>query len=558
MMSILEAINLVFGIINKDLDIILPWVFLTVLLLYPVFFLLRGLRKVKKESQIEKKKSKLSEALSGTVILLLTSIVVFAVFWGLPAFIYARTGFLWLTQVLRWVLFTAAYFVIVYLFCHEFGADRWKLTAIFHFLVIFVGWLFQHWVGIFFISLPLLSAYYCALYNLALVILPASDPENPMEKRNRFLILAAYTWGLQRPLIAVEGHAWKKPEVRIPGDITHSLPIPGLVWTRSHQVAGISSGMKFKSVGGPGIVFTYELERPFQIVDLRMQIRTSEIDVISKDGIGFKAIIFTAFRLDPEPWDKDTYETLRRMNPLLRGADTLTYKNGSFPFSHLRVQAAMGTTSAKSTGEAPIYWDQWVLNVIEQEARQVISQMNLDELWRPLQDKRGANALNGIAGKIKDNVSLYLRSAGVLVLAARVVNFRFPHEKDQKDGISDQQITTWGLEWEKRRAGILANAQAESERSQQEARAYAESILLNAIAEGLQKTEEINPNLPRYVIAIRFLSALQDFVHQQVTEEGANPESAMKLNEVQSRLLNWRNQLSPTHEKEKRHNVSNP
>jgi hypothetical protein len=211
----------------------------------------------------------------------------------------------------------------------------------------------------------------------------------------------------------------------------------------------------------------------------------------------------------------------------------------------------MSITSSKSTGDVPIYWDQWVLSVIEDETRQVISQKSIDELWRPQEDKKGANALDVIAERIKGNAYLPLRAAGILVLVARVVNFRFPSEKGQLDRISEQQIATWGSEWERKRTNILADAQAESERSQQEARAYAESLLLNAIAEGLQKTEEIDPNLPHYVIAMRFLSALQDLAHQQATGEESNPENARRIAEVQAHLRDWRNQLSPIHNKEK-------
>jgi hypothetical protein len=551
MMVVVEAINWFFNVANKALDIVLPWVLLFVLLVYPVFYLVRGIRKANKETQAEKKQSKLNDTFSGTFILFFTSIAIFGIFWGFPEFIYLRTGLLWPVLALRWIIFSITFIVIAYIFCHDYGENRWKISVFGHIAVIFMGWLVQEWMGILIISLPLLVAYYCSLYNLAIIILPTSDPESPAEKRKRFLILVSYAWGVQRSIIAVEEHAWKKPEVRIPGDISHDLPIPGLVWTRSHQVVGITSGMKFKSVDGPGLVFTNKLERPLQIMDLRSQIRSAEIDVISKDGIAFKAIIFTAFRLDPEPWDQETYETLRRLNPALRGADTITHTLGSFPFSHLRIQAAIGITSSKSSGDVPIYWDQWVLSVIERETRKVISQKNLDELWRPLDDKKGINALDDIAARIKDNAYLALRSAGILVLVARVVNFRFSSEKGLPDGISEQQITTWGSEWERKRTNILADAQAESDRYQQEARAYAESLLLNAIAEGLQKTEEIDPNLPHYVIAMRFLSALQDLVHRQTGEDDSNPENASRMMEVQNRLLNWRNQIGPGSNKEK-------
>ena len=132
------------------------------------------------------------------------------------------------------------------------------------------------------------------------------------------------------------------------------------------------------------MVFTGSMERPEQIFDLRLQLRTNEIDVVSKDGVSFKVRVFTAFRIDPEAWDKETYDKLRPMNTILRGADKPNYTKGSFPYSNLRVQAALGVTSTKATTKTPIiYWDQWAINIVEDQTRKVISQKNLDELWRP-------------------------------------------------------------------------------------------------------------------------------------------------------------------------------
>ncbi len=260
-------------------------------------------------------------------------------------------------------------------------------------------------------------------------------------------------------------------------------------------------------------------------------------------GSGSKPAFSRAFRLDPEAWNQETYDTLRRLNPALRGADKVNHEEGSFPFSTLRIQAAISITSSKANGDAPVYWDQWALSVIENETRQVISQKNLDELWRPHEDSQGANALEAIADTLKGNASLTLRASGVLLLAARVVNFRFPSKGGQPDGISEQKISTWGAEWERKRTAILDKARAKSERSQQEARAYAKSLLLNSIAEGLKKTEDINPELPQYVISMRFLSALQDLIHQSSGDE-TDPKNARKIADLQATLMEWRNRFS--------------
>jgi hypothetical protein len=266
--------------------------------------------------------------------------------------------------------------------------------------------------------------------------------------------------------------------------------------------------------------------------------------VVSKDGVSYKARVFTAFRLDPETWDKETYEKLRRMNPVLRGADKPSYTVGSFPFSHPRIQATLGMTSTKAgTSETLIYWDQWVLNVVENTARKVLSQKNLDELWRPAEDKKFANALDGIANEIKDAAFTTLRSAGILVFVARVVNFSFPGEQGQTDDISKQQIATWGSEWEGKSSKILAEAQAESAHAQQEARAYAQSVLLDSIVQGLKKAQKMHPDLPRYIIAMRFLSSLQDYIQKQPIEKG--------IEELQNHYPELQKQLFPSHGKER-------
>jgi len=324
---------------------------------------------------------------------------------------------------------------------HEFGKKRWFFSALGHIAVITLGWIFNRWMGILFVSIPLIVAYYCILRDLALIVMPTSNPEDRVEQKKRINAFISYSWGIQSPMTVVDGHAWMWYAPRIFGDVTwdfsdfpfpiiKNLERPGLIWTRSHQVAAISGGTKFKRVDGPGVVFTGKVERLEQVFDLRMQLRTNEIDVVSKDGIHFIARFFTVFRIDNENWKKEIYESLRPMNALLRGADKLSHTKGSFPYSNLRVQAVLGMTSTNATtGDPIIYWDQWVMTVVEDQTRKVISQKNLDELWRPANDKKFANALDIIAEEIKKNSELILRAAGILLVVARVVNFRFLGEK---------------------------------------------------------------------------------------------------------------------------------
>ena len=575
-MNVIVFINNMFSLANNLLDFVFLWGGLILLFAYPVVFFTSNLKKYTDEHRGQ-------ELLTQTIILFLI-IAGIAIVWASPEIawwvwfrkpttaneIATWRNLAWKFSTIRLALFLSASCAFAYFLGHGNGEKRWLVSAIGHIAVIVFGWLVNFWMGIIFISVPMIATYYGALYSLASVILPASDPEDRAEKKKKFFVLACYTWGTQSPITVVDGHAWKKYEPRVPGNITwefSEFPIPffskwqrpGIIWTQSHQVAATTTGMKFKRVDGPGLIFPGKMERLDQVFDLRLQLRTREIEVVSKDGIRFIARYYTAFRIDKEEWDKGLYDSIRRTNPQLRGADKLTHTEGSFPFSHSRVQATLGITSTKvSEGTPLILWDQWVMNVIEDQVRKIISQKNLDEMWRPANDYKFANAMDVIANELKGNSGMTLRAVGILLVASRVVNFKFPSTDEQGDEIAKQQINTWSSEWERRRHGILAEAEAESERLQQEARAFAESQLLNSIAEGLQKTHEINPQLPRHVIAMRFLSSLQDYVHKEVSEEEEGEEEGIhqsseknKREKLLKYLQDWQDSFLPGRGKEK-------
>jgi hypothetical protein len=568
-MTVLQFINEVaFKTANDALDAAFLGVGLLLFFSYPLYFFAANLKKYVKEKK--------SGALLTETIILIVVVGVLGFFWALPEVLWRLvtlalrmpfnlltewTNWAWLFSSVRWLEAFGAFYSIAWHFGKENGGTRWRESTLLHFGVMTLGWFFYRWLGLFLIALPILWAYRASLGNLASIVVPASDPEDRAEQKRRRNAFLSYTWGIQSPMTVVDGHAWKEYKPRINGDIAWSFadfpfPIiknldwrPGIIWTRSHQAIAITGGTKFKRIEPPGLSFTGRLERLDQVFDLRLQLRTREIEVVSKDGVHFVARYFAAFRIDNEEWKPDVYDALRPRNALLRGADKLSYTKGSFKFSAPRIQATLGVTSTKAATGDPLYWDQWVMNIVEEHTRQVISQKKLDEMWRPAKDEKFANALDLIAKEIKESCETIVRSAGILLYVARVVNFRFLPKDGAKPGemdeISGQQIATWKSEWDRRRDQVLAEANAESERAQQEARAYAEAVLLNAIAEGLEKTSEINPNLPRYVIAMRFLSALQDYIHKQPVE-GEDAEALMKrMAEFQKEFKALQEQLFP-------------
>jgi len=411
----------------------------------------------------------------------------------------------------------------IYLLTRRHSGRRGLHTALWHVFILFLGWLLGRSWGLLLFSLPLLGIFYFYLHQAALVTLPASQPEDREENRLRARILRFYAWGMQSAMYVVADHAGRKVERRIAGPIARGFGAPGLLWMRSHQVAGITSGVEFRRVDGPGVVYLNRLERPFQIVDLRNQLRVSTLDVTSQDGISYKAILFMAFRLDREEWSDPLYQAICKENPLLERARRPARRNSTYPYSPLRVQAVLSRTGIKTHGgeQTTLHWDEWVVSQVEEVARQELHRHPINYFW---QTAGGVTqALEDIAHAITNQAGQRLRPAGVHLLTARVVNFRFSDQTEKEiDSISQQQIESWKSVWERKREELLARSEAEAARMQQEAWAYAQSLLLTSIAEGFERVKQLHPDLPSSAIALLFLSAIQDYLTRYQPGEERN------------------------------------
>ncbi|GAB1471833.1 hypothetical protein MASR2M66_27110 [Chloroflexota bacterium] len=354
--------------------------------------------------------------------------------------------------------------------------------------------------------------------------MPTSNPEDKKEAFLRFKALTWYVWGLQFPIWVVNEDTDRKAEERIPGDLFRNFSSPGIIWAQSNQAVGITKGTEFSRVEGPGVIFTKPYERPYEVVDLRVQIRTTLIEAISQDGIQYKARVLAVFFIDKELWEDSEYTTLRGKNHRLRGANKTDRIAGNYKYSQKRVTATLSIESVKSTiGKAEhsiIYWDEWVLALIEEAARKELSCHSLNELWISLGDTSDTNPLDGIAENIKDKVADQIRSNGIKLVAARIVNFQFDGTEAEK--IQNQQIDNWMSYMEQSIAKTNSDADAKSEKLKKAAVAYARSNLLAAIAKGLDQISENYENLPKkYVVAIRLIAALEDALRKPTGQQNS-------------------------------------
>lgn len=437
-----------------------------------------------------------------------------------------------LPKLIPFVTFASVIWAEIYIFSLLYFQRRKQsggygvYSVLLNLIILNAGWFADRWLGMLFYSAPLLFIFNYAIQQIALVVIPASSPNDKKERRQRRNIFLSYVFGLQMPLWNVNGANTHEIEKRVDGSpFLNFVRFPGLIKTYSHQVVGISNGISFR-VEGPGLIFTSKGDQPFEVIDLRTQTRSSTIRAFSKEGIPFTANVSITFKIDCEEWSPSIFHDLSRTNPILanKGRELDRNLSGLFPYSSVRVKAALYFRSKISQPDGEIErWDDHVLAIAEEAAREILAEHPLIELWNL--ENPNINALDEIAKQMKIHIENSLRSRGILVISAKTSpDFSDKEEfaekdRDVKEKVIQQQIATWSVERERERKISQTDTEITAERIEQEARVYAHSALLTAIADGLQFARARDPNMVRYIIALRYVGALESMVDQQPDDE---------------------------------------
>jgi hypothetical protein len=307
--------------------------------------------------------------------------------------------------------------------------------------------------------------------------------------------------GIQYPVLVARSKADRDFDMRILGGTFDKTGEPGILWTWSHQVAALSTGINFAGVEGPGTVFIKQYVRPIALVDKRTQLRVTTPETVTKDGIKITCVVFMAFKI------QRVQLALRRM-----GIDEALKKKGSAGLM--------------------FYWDEWVTKQVDDAARQVVAERELDQLWRP--KKPGESALDEMASAMKALVIPKLSNAGVEIFTARIVNFDLK-ETDQEDKkIIEQQLESWRINWQQKITQAEAEVNAIYREELEKAHAYAKSALLETVAESLENARRINTKLPKHVIAQYYIYALDEYIKKQ---PGLNAEEIKERVENLQKVL---------------------
>ena len=407
-----------------------------------------------------------------------------------------------------------------------YSVDRLKscLTSLAHIIIFFMGWWLGEWIGLFLISIPIVSGFYLFLYYLAQVIFPVANPELVSEKCNKFRAFFWYVWGMQYPHWVAKSSATRHSDDRIKGNHIKRSGKPGIVWTHSHQVAARSIGIEFLKVGKSGFFFTERSERPVAIVDLRTQLRPMPFTALTKDGIEINAFIFISFQIDRTDWNRELKHEFLRMNPVLQNG-TVVKKSPyiGYPYSGARVHAALSVSSIDfwdndSTAEEK-HWDEIVVQRVLKVARLALSERKFDELWAPVEgDNRGMGAIDEVSSEIGKIAKPELKKMGVELFGSRIVNYII----DEDTSLYKRLKKSWLFAWDKKIARMKFEGETKAEALRIEARMSTRRVFMETVSETLLQTQDIDNKLLKQLTTLNFITTLEKLLEDMDEEE--NPE----------------------------------
>jgi hypothetical protein len=273
---------------------------------------------------------------------------------------------------------------------------------------------------------------------LSILLLMAFAPDiipMPREQPNRLrtilLMIAGFFSTFPKPTWVIEDG---KIESRVQGNQFFGVG-PGWLLTEPENVVVLRGGTDIQRIVGPGVVLTKAPEVPFQVVDLRNQIRTTRINAITKDGIEVRVPLASLFRIDRGPRKSLTLEMVEHGEP--------------WPYHNQRdIYHAVFAEEVNPTDKTPLEahkaddWDDLPLKLGENKLRQVLLDYPLRELYN-VNPETGQLKRNEIGQRVREYIKAELEKLGFEILGGSVGNKVQP----LNPAVTQQRIEAWKAQW---------------------------------------------------------------------------------------------------------------
>jgi regulator of protease activity HflC (stomatin/prohibitin superfamily) len=286
------------------------------------------------------------------------------------------------------------------------------------------------------------------------------------------------------------------------------------------RVVGPGSAAESKSESG--VIFTYYSEQVDSIIDLRPQIRSQEIEAMTRDGIPVKVRVTAFFTL------KGT-QAKRSIDMAQSTPHPFTWRQASVRQSFHNKRFARIDGKEEHTP-----WSDRVLEIAIPQLRQLIAQSTLDYLTAPLLADRHPRfeikkQLISIVQRELDSQDDFKRGSGIQIKNLTVSIIWPPPQ------VVAQRIEAWKKEWHKKETEVMGRAEAQALITKEQARANAQGELTARINDTLQNAKASGTSSSD-LVALRFLEVMEKMAKDPTTRALLTLDSLNMLNKLREML----------------------
>jgi hypothetical protein len=254
----------------------------------------------------------------------------------------------------------------------------------------------------------------------------------------------------------------------------------GVIDVDSTSVVVLNTETELSRIEGPGIIFTGANERIGTVVDLRVQSRAQDAELVTRDGIHVKVRVAVRFQIDQvEPVQVQIARPAERW---------------PMPFKwsrRVKIAVKLALDQENAELDKQIRWDDIALSVATDRLRTIVAEYTFDDLSKPLDPR--ANPRQVIRQELENRVRTTMAKTGIRVLGVGVGIF-FPKDYDAQspelelDSISQRRVSTWQAKWESQNLRVQAEGKAESDRRHEQARSQAQMELIRRVIQALEQS----------------------------------------------------------------------
>ena len=279
---------------------------------------------------------------------------------------------------------------------------------------------------------------------------------------------------------------------------------------RSHHALALARGQGFSRPAGPGFVMLHPREVITNVIDLRRQLRTQQVQANTRDGIPVETAVTVIFQVRQLPPDGSEDDVL-------------------YPYDR---DSIFHVSYANSTDGR--FLRHWTEQIAPRAAAILIDELAQHRLNDLYQDDASVAPFDMIQQTIKRQLDRSADQLGIQVLAVSVGHLQLPPE------VVEQRIKTWQVNWERQLLVQRAVGSAEAERRLKNARARAQIEIIHNITQNIDAMRRAGNNNLTQIIMLRMIDALEEASADPVVQMILPQELLSQLiGETSGQMKSW-------------------